>query len=331
MIIEHFQNILSLLCTIVGLLYGVFKYIESPRRGYRLVVAFFLASFLSEYYWTIYELVMHDYPQVSEFVAYLGWNVSFFMLALAVFFMRPKETRRFLHPLIFLPVLFNVPQFILYIQYGGVLNNILQVGTTTVAMVFCLQHIVWAIRQKTGRNAFPWFSVIALVYLLSEYGMWTSSCFDWPSEWANPYMYFSVLGSVSSIFFAFGAVRHYQQEESAAHSKGITELRLQVLIQTIISLVIVGICAAGFILSFGIRDSMLREGSIPDPGMMVIYLFIISALLILVVLCILFILTSRYRKFIRSREKLDENRSGRLNFILTIIITLALMVFAVAY
>ncbi len=332
MIFENFENILSLLCTIVGLLYGVFKYIESPKRGYRLVVIFFLANFLSEYYWTVYELLMRDYPEVSEFVAYLGWNISFFVLALAVFFLRPKETRKFMHPLIFLPVLFSVPQFILYIQYGGIVNNIWQVGVTTVAMVFCLQHIIWAVKEKKGKDAFPWFSVIALVYLLCEYGMWTSSCFDWPSDWANPYLYFSILGSVCFVFFTYGAVRHYRSEENDGPSKGLAELRLQVLIQTVISLLIVGICAAGFILSLGIRDSLIQEGEgVQNTGLLVIYLFIISAILILAVFAILFFLTSRYRRFIKSRKILNETRSGRINFILTVIVTLSLLVFAVAY
>ena len=72
MLLESFENILSLLCTIVGLLYCVFQYIEIPKRGLRLLIGFFLAKFLSEYYWTIYVLVMHADPDVSGFTAYLG-------------------------------------------------------------------------------------------------------------------------------------------------------------------------------------------------------------------------------------------------------------------
>lgn len=57
MTIENYENIISLFCTIVGLLYCIFQYIETPRRWYKYLVAFFLADFLSEYYWTTYELV----------------------------------------------------------------------------------------------------------------------------------------------------------------------------------------------------------------------------------------------------------------------------------
>ena len=52
MTFEDIENIVSLLFTIVGLLYCLFKYIDTPKRGYRYLIAFFITSFLSEYYWT---------------------------------------------------------------------------------------------------------------------------------------------------------------------------------------------------------------------------------------------------------------------------------------
>jgi hypothetical protein len=41
MTFETFENILSLLCTILGLLYSVFKYVETLKRVYRYLVVFF--------------------------------------------------------------------------------------------------------------------------------------------------------------------------------------------------------------------------------------------------------------------------------------------------
>jgi hypothetical protein len=41
-----------------------------------------------------------------------------------------------------LPVLTNIPQLLLYIQYGGILNNLWEVGLTTITMVLCLQELV---------------------------------------------------------------------------------------------------------------------------------------------------------------------------------------------
>ena len=331
MIIEDFENIISLLCTIAGLLYCVFKYIELPRRGYRYLIAFYLANFLSEYYWTVYELVMRTYPDVSEFAAYLGWNIAYLALLLAVFFLRSKDARRYFHPVILLPVLLNAPQFLLYIQYGGVLNNLWQVGVTTLTMVFCLQDLLYRLKRRE-RGGFPRFSLLVLVSLLLQYGMWTSSCFDWPGELLNPYLYCSVLRSLICLFLPLGAWKFYDAEKSAAVTKSASEMRFQVVVQTVLSLVIIGICAAGFFTAYRIRDSLANEnGIIQSEGQFVVYLFVISAALILLVMVLLFALTSRYRRTLEARRKMNDGKRSRLNFLITTAVTLALMIFAVVY
>ena len=332
MTFESFENILSLLCTIAGLLYCVFKYIETPRRGYRYIIAVFLAYFLSEYFWTIYELVMRAYPDVSEFAAYLGWNVGYLFLLLAVLDLRREGAKKYFHPLILLPVLFTVPQFLLYIRYGGILNNIWQVGITTLTMVFCLQDMLCGLKNREERKVFPRFSLLVLVYLITEYGMWTSSCFDWNSELANPYLYCSVLGALVMVFFAYGAGKQYEAEGGKKEARSASELRFQVLLQTVVSLVILGICAAGFFAAFWIKGSLASEnGLFRSEVQLVVCLFAISALLILLVLALLYVLASRYRLFLENSKRMTQGKRGRLNFIFTIAITLVLMVFAAVY
>ena len=332
MTLESFENILSLLCTIVGLLYCVFKYIEAPRRGFRLLIGFFLAKFLSEYYWTIYELVMHTYPDVSGFTAYLGWNVGFLCLFLAMLCMRQDGARRFFHPVMLLPILVNVPQFFLYNRYGGLLNNLWEVGFTTLTMVLCLQSIAFHLKTRETHRRFPWLSVLVLAYLILNYGMWTSSCFEWENELLSPYFYCSVLGSLICAGFANGAKKHYSADEPGAASGGTSELRFQVLIQAVISLVMVGICMAGFFAAVWIKNAIAKDSSVfQHEGQIVICLFAISAVLILLVLALVYVLTSRYRHFIRDIRRMNAGKRDRLNFIFTIAVTLALMIFAVAY
>ncbi len=332
MIVESLENILSLFCTIIALLYCIFKYIETPKRGYRYLIAFFLANFLSEYYWTTYEFVMRSSPDVSGFAAYLGWNVGYLVLLLAVFFLRHKGAKRLFHPVILLPVLANIPQFLIYIRYGGILNNLWEVGLTTLTMIFCLQEIVYCLKNRADRKAFPLFSVLVLVYLIVKYGMWTASCFDWSSELRNPYFYCSVLDALLCVFFGLGAKKYYDAENPVTEAKNASELRFQALVQTIMSLVIIGICAGGFFAVVGIKDSMAdHTGFFQDERQIVIFLFAISAILILLVSALLFFLTSQYRHALQSIRSMNEGKSNRLNLIITIAITLALMVFAVAY
>jgi|GEM_PF-2561249 len=331
MIFENFENIISLLCIIAGLLYCVFKYIETPKRGFLYITVFFLANFLGEYYWTVYELVMRSYPDVSAFAAYLGWNVAIVFLLLAVLSMRREGAKRFFHPLMLLPVLLNIPQFLIYIQYGGILNNLWQVGVTTAAMVFCLQSILFHIKNKNQRRDFPWFSLMVLLYLFFKYGMWTSSCFDMPGGFGNPYLYCTVISSVISIFFAYGAVRFYEDGDHAVQSKSMEMLRSQALVQSVASIVIIVICAAGFFIAFGLRKSLTSgKGIIHSESELVICLFAISAFLILLVLAFLYLLSTRFSRPSGAMGISDRKRN-KLNFIVTLAVTFALMVFAVIY
>ena len=329
---QTFEDIFSLLCTIVGLLYCIFRYIETPKRVYRCLLVFFLANFLSEYYWTIYELIMPDYPNVSMFVAYLGWNVGYVLLFLTVFFIRSEGAKKFFHPVMLLPIFLNIPQFILYVQYGGILNNIWEIGFTTLTMYFCLQDIMYFAKNRGNLKTVPWLSILVLAYLVSMYGMWTSSCFAWSSEVTNPYLYFSVASSLLCLFFAHAAAKHYESDKPETESKSASELRFQILIQAIVSLVIIGICAIGFFTAFGIKNSMTDgTGVFRNEDHIVAYLFAISFVLILLVLVLLYVLTRRYRRIMKFIRKMNEGNRSRLHFVFTVIVTLALMLFALIY
>ena len=328
---ENFENIVSLICTIVGLLYCVFKYLETHKSGYRFIIAFFLANFLSEYYWTIYELITNSYPDVSGFVAYLGWNIGFFCLLAAVFFMRSPGAKKFFNVFMLIPVAINIPQLILYCKFGGIVNNIWEVGVTTLTEVFCLQEIIYYFKNKEKNKHFPLFPLLSLLFLLATYGKWTSSCFDWPSEFLNPYLYFSVIAALLCVFLVYGAVNDYSHNETRRETRNTNELRFQVLIQTIATIIIIGGCGIGFVTAISIKNSVGNSSIFKDESQIAIYLFIISLILIALILLLLYIITTRYSRIMNLTKKNGEKNVGRLNFIFTIVVTLALMVFAVVY
>lgn len=332
MTIYDFENVVSLLCTIAGLLYCVFKYIKDPRPGYRFLIGFFLADFWEEYFWTVYVLVMRSDPDVSGFVTYLGWNIAIVFLLLAAYSMRRDGSKRFFHPLILVPVLINIPQFLLYIRYSDLLNNIWQVCITTLTAIFCLQELLYYSKHKEEKKGFPLFSLLVILFLITEYGMWTASCFYWNSELSNPYFYFTIAGSVISIFFAHGAGKHYRSESPAQKEDNASDLRLQILLQAGFSILIVGGCVGGYFIAAKIKDSLWEnDAAIKNENYIVIALLVIAAILILLVMLLLYVMTSRYRRLMESSKKADEVRRVRLNFVFTVTVTLALMVFAVIY
>ena len=331
MTFEDFENIFTLFCTIVGLLYCLFKYIERPKKRYLYLIIFFLGHFFSDYYWGIYVLTMHTYPTVSEFMAYLGWNVAYIFLFLVVFGFR-RESKKYFHPLMLWPVLTNIPLFILYIQFGGFLNNIWQVGVTTLVMIFCMRQILFSIKHKKDGFKFPFLPMAVLLFEVTEYGMWTASCFEWKSELVNPYLYCTVVGSLLMVSFGWCASKDFEAEGVPKIERNEAGLRFQILIQTIISFFIICGCVGGYLVAAKMRNNMPDETAIEGfTEDIAIILFAISAVLILFVIFLLYEITVRYRLAKINNLKLDAGMLSRINFLFTVFITLALMIFAVVY
>lgn len=333
MTFASFETILSLFCTIIGLLGCLFKYIEIQKRTCLYLVLFFLSHFLSDYYWTVYVLVMNSYPDVSGFMSNLGWNIGYVFLFLAAFSLLKERKKSYFNPVMLWPVFTNVPQLILYIQFGSIFNNLWQVGITTIVMVSCSGEILYYFHnKKTGETAvsFPFLPLLILLYLICGYGMWTSSCFDWKSDFLNPYFYFSFVTSASTVFFAWGAGRNYKSELINGIEKNVTELRFQAEIQTILVFIIFTLCIGGYFVALGIRDSL--PVNIEEEGFsstqIVVTLFTISAVLVLLILLLLFIFHRSAKKLQRKNTMLNHSR---FNVIFTIVFTFVLMMFAVIY
>ena len=143
MSMDALDNLLMLAAAIIGLLICMFRYIAFPKRGWLYLSVFFLADMLSDYYWTIYSLVMNDSPDVSAIIAYIGWNLGYLILLLTVLRNRPKDCAGYFHPLMLLPIPLNAYQFSIYISFGGFFNNLWQCGFSTAIACFCLQALLY--------------------------------------------------------------------------------------------------------------------------------------------------------------------------------------------
>jgi len=332
MTFDNFENVFSLICVTMGLTYCVFRYIDTPRRGYAYIIGFFMANFLGEYYWTIYVLVTHSYPDVSEFVSYLGWNMAIVFLLLAVITLRRPEARRYFHPLILLPVVLNIPQFMLYISFGSLLNNLWQVGITTATAVLCMQELVYYLKFRNDRKRFPLFFLVVVLYLLTKYVMWTASCFEWTSDLLSPYLYCSVLSSIACVLFPYGASFCYETKVSGEEALNAVDQRFRVLIQTILCLVVFGMAAGGFFVAAALGGyGMERTATADNDKYIGFVLFLVSVLIAVLVMLPVFVIPSRFRSRLTNIKFMDKWGKSRINFIYTLIVTLILMAGLVIY
>ena len=148
---------------------------------------------------------MGENPDVSAFMAYFGWNVGYIFLLITVLRMRPEGAKRYFNPLMLLPIPLNILQFTIYIQYGGLLNNIWEETITTITACICLQVILYYLFHRKEGGHFPRIHTVILIFIGAEYGMWTSSCFDWPGWPISPYYLFSLVQCISLVFFGWAA------------------------------------------------------------------------------------------------------------------------------
>ncbi len=329
--IETVENIITLLAVIIALLGCLFRYINLPKRGYLLLCVYFLAILLSDYYWAVYTLVMGFNPSVSELIAYMGWNIGYFVLIFVVINTSPTRGR-FFHPLMLIPVPLNIVQFLIYIKWGGFLNNLWSVTLNTIVVCLCLGTLIHYKKNKENGAHFPYLHTFLLAYETAQFSMWTVSCYVRPDGLKDPYLYFELIFYVLAAVLPWALGRDYIAEGEVIREKGSDEIKFQVRIESIVFFVIFGVCAGGYYLGLWMRNS-LPEGTAEGDAynIIAIMLFVLSIFLELLILAVLYVIALRYKITREDKQKAISNRRNRFNLILTLLVTLGLMIFSVVY
>ncbi len=312
---ELITDILSIILNLAGLMLCLFLFFEHTRRTLTLAILFFLGNLLSNYYWGVYELIMGDYPNVSSVLAYLGWNVAFAMLTVMLFERRREKGIRSISPFAFIPVVLNVPQLLIYLQYGGYFNNIWQVFWTTAGACLAFDGIISYAKDKSEQKRFPYVDVAVIAYILFEYISWTASCYAWPSEVLNPYVYAIALSGVCYILIPFAFSREYG--DTVIQTKSISNRRLMKMFRPLYIVVVVVCCVGGYFLALWTRDTLdngvsLAEGS--DPYRIIaVLLFIVSVIIVSFTVMIILVVSSGQKSFEAEESEAAKRLAVRAN------------------
>ena len=286
---EYAENIVQLLANLIALLLCLFHYISNKRRGWFIAIVFFLCNLLSCYYWTAYLVIMGDWPNVMEWMTYSGWNAAFFVLFVLLMYQKSKAERRFFHPLMLIPVPLNIFQLTLYLPYGNLLNNIYQVAIGTLLSVFSLQGILWYRKNRENGALKPYISVASLIFISSEFGMWTSSCLYEP--FADFYYVFSFLCSMDYLFIVWCISRTFADQGQV--SSTTFDLKYQrILKASYLGLMLVG-SVGGVLLGFWMRNVMTQHidqaSETNAYDVIPVVLFVISLILMIFTVAVIFI------------------------------------------
>ena len=304
MALDYAESIAQLLANLVALLLCLFHYISGKRKGWAYAILFFLSALLSCYYWTAYQVIMGDSPQVSDLMAYFGWNGSYILLMILLFSFKSPEERRYFHPAMLIPVPLNVWQCTLYLPYGTLSNNIYQVAIGTAISAFSIQGICWYVTHKKEGARKPYIPLAVLLFITFEFGMWTFSTMYPPL--GDLYYPCSFLCSATYLLLVWALRRTYAGEDDE-----ITfDQKYQTLLKIACMAIVLGFSLGGILLGTWMRDQMMTHMS-PDAvtdlyDIIPVVLFVISLIIVIFMVATIFVVYFAQRA--AENNKLREAR-----------------------
>ncbi len=305
MILEYVESIIELAAVLSALLIALFHFVNTNRRRWLYTIVFFLGNLISSYFWAAYIVIMGRIPEISSIFAYFGCNVSFFVLMLLVAHMKNEEEIKYFNPLMLLPIPINLVQLFLYLQFGGIVNNVYQVSINTVTACLCLQSILWYLKNRKSGAELPYVPAAALLYIFLKFCMWTSSCFG---GWiAMLYYPASILCSLSYFAMNWAVANTLKYSED---NKIYVNKRIQNILKTAYAIISAACSVGGIFLGIWIRD-VLSRGIAGDENVRVfdiiaVILFLISVIIVAVAVSIVSIVY--FVQKIAENEKLREER-----------------------
>lgn len=306
---EQFMNIYVIIMAVTGLIISMSRYIERPHRAWFYIMIMLLGNLLSNYYWAGYTYLMNDYPVVSSFLAYLGWNISLIPLILMCLLFRSEKEKHFFHPLCLIPIPLNIAQFILYLPFGGVVNNIWQGVCCTTIACLSLNSLIYYVKNKKEGAPRPYIPTAMFVFVCLEYIMWTSTCFDWPGTWQHPYTYASFLCfslNLGFLWFIDRQIRESGMESAPAQLSGFMSM-----MKPVYTITILGFCCGGYLLAMWIKKVLdagqLTGDSSATYSIIAIMLFVISLVIVFFTLVIILAISSSQKT--AESENLREAKS----------------------
>ncbi len=320
MLYDYLDNSLLIVLVIISLIISLFKYIDCKKKCWLYSIVYFIGALLSSYFWAAHLIIMNDYPQESGGLSYFGWNIAYFVLLLLLIHMKSVEERKYFHPLVLIPIPLNIWQLTLYLRWGSVVNNIYQVSVITAIECLGIQGILWHYRKRTDKKEPPWFMIYALVYGCVEFGLWTSTCFDYPWYYVS-YPLSILYDLTTSLLYIWMLSRSCEKMDS---EEELIEKNSQRVFKILIASVVIMCSVGGLLLAAWIR-STIEEIAADLSGtraynIIPVILFLISVMIAIFCTAVIFVVhfeqkaveNSKLREEARVAEKSNIAKSDFL-------------------
>ena len=316
MLLEQVLSGFAIALNVIGLMICLFDYIKRPTKTAVFAIVYLLSTLLSNYYWGVYVAVMDDYPNVSSFLSYVGWNAAFLVLTILLIFLMTKDGIRYFNPLCLIPIPLNIVQLFIYLQYGGYFNNIWQVVLSTFVSCASINLILRYIfkHKKIENLRKPYIECVLLAMMFFEYVSWTASCFSWSTEAIDPYTYATILCSIGYIILPLSVIKTYytgkvEIDESRKASRNIFVMMYVIFITTT--------CIGGCLLAVWMRDTLnngIGQLGDKDPfSVIAVMLFVVSVVIILFTATIILVVSSDQKSYESRKLRIEKKDAEKSN------------------
>lgn len=206
--IEIVQNSIQLLVTGICAINAAISFSRYRERTWILLGLFSGSYFLGDLYWMLVLLFYQKTPDFS-YIADLNWYVSSYVfLLLLLSYVRDEDTggefmpwqmlRR--HRILWLVPVFTGGMCVFYMQWGNYFGNIMSAAFMTLIIMLTLDDFLTLRAQRLDnprRNLY----LVALLFCLTEYGLWTSDCLQTQGDYAGASFWISCMLSFTFILF----------------------------------------------------------------------------------------------------------------------------------
>lgn len=191
MTVELFSNITQTIVSIIATFFLI-GYTYKTKKIECALFAGFLSGFaLGILYWVTYQFLNAETPQIF-YVADLAWLASNLFLVCLQIHITKEEAWGYRHFTMYIAALIGIILIIYFCQWGDILANILSVGTLTICSYYALRNLMYNKKHKII-SKYKAIHIFCIVYVITEYSLWISSCFWISDTMTNPYFWFDFL------------------------------------------------------------------------------------------------------------------------------------------
>ncbi len=192
---ESCENALQITVAVICLSVGTVRAVRTREKAWILLSAFYGCWALGDLYWGTFLIFFQRTPPYS-YVPEFSWYSSYLLLFLLLRQLLPAEAWRIRGALPWLGVVIAAGMCAFYLQWGGVLSNLICAVLMGLLMLHAIRGLTFI--HGSDRRYMPLCAAV-LLFCFAEYATWTASCFWYTDDWTSPYLFADTLITLSFI------------------------------------------------------------------------------------------------------------------------------------